>query len=317
MRVPVQNVPVGPEEAGQKLLQYLVRRLSGQAPQSLILRFIRTGQVRVNGGRAKPFDRLPLGAVVRIPPFEAEEPGSMRPEIRPETASAASRAAAAPGRAPFPVIFEDQELLVIEKPAGLPTHPGSGWTDSVQTRLAAFYAGAAFAPTPAHRLDRDTSGLLAVAKTYACLRHLQEAFQDKTAGKSYLAWVRGAFDLCAPGRTARLEDKLEKKGRGGREKVEAGSGKRAVTLASPIRIKSAESLVSLDIQTGRTHQIRVQLASRGFPIVGDAKYGGGKGPMHLHAYRLRIDGKTFVSLPGWTGRFDVADMPGLTESELR
>lgn len=317
MRIPVRNVPVGPEEAGQKLLQYLVRRLAGQAPQSLILRWIRTGQVRVDGGRAKPFDRLSLGAVVRIPPFTVEDEGATPANGGASKSSEQSGDAGKGGPAPFDAVFEDEELLVIVKPAGLPAHPGSGWTDSVQTRLVAHYAGAAFAPTPAHRLDKDTSGLLAVAKSYACLRRLQDAFRDKTAEKFYLAWVRGAFDLCSLGQTARLEDQLEKKERGGRERVETGSGKRAVTLASPLRVGKAESLVSLNILTGRTHQIRAQLSSRGFPIVGDAKYGGGKGPMFLHAYRLRIDAGTFVSLPEWTGRFDVTGIPGLPEVRAR
>ncbi len=284
MKTPVQNVPVGPEEAGQKLLQYLVRRLGGQAPQSAILRWIRTGQVRVDGGRAKPFDRLKHGALVRIPPFE---PG--KPQGKPAPAQ----------NAPLDIIFENEELLVIAKPSGLPTHPGSGWDDSVQTRLKARYVDAPFSPTPAHRLDKNTSGLLLAAKTYDALRRLQDAFRDKTADKTYLAWVKGAWNLSLLNTPVTLTDQLEKSGAPGKQKMRTGHGKNAVTIATPIRIDKNASLLSLRILTGRTHQIRAQLASRNFPIIGDVKYGGGASPMLLHAYCIAIDGHEFTLPPDW------------------
>ena len=286
MKTPVQNVPVSPEEAGQKLLQYLVRRLGGQAPQSAILRWIRTGQVRIDGGRAKPFDRLKQGAVVRIPPFE---PGG--PQNEPGPAPNAS----------LSIVFENEELLVIAKPAGLPTHPGSGWDDSVQTRLKARYADAPFSPTPAHRLDKNTSGLLLAAKTYDALRRLQDAFRDKTADKEYLAWVRGLWNLSPLNAPVTLTDQLEKSGAPGKQKMQTGQGKNAVTIATPLRIEINASLLSLRILTGRTHQIRAQLASRNFPIVGDAKYGGGTPPMLLHAHHIAIGGQEFTLPPDWPG----------------
>lgn len=285
MKTPVQNVPVGPEEAGQKLLQYLVRRLGGKAPQSAILRWIRTGQVRIDGGRAKPFDRLRQGAVVRIPPFEPGEPQNKHAPAQNDALS---------------IVFENEELLVIAKPAGLPTHPGSGWDDSVQTRLKARYADAPFSPTPAHRLDKNTSGLLLAAKTYVALRRLQDAFRDKTADKDYLAWVKGAWDLSSLNAPVKLADQLEKTGASGKQQMRTGQGKNAVTIATPLRIEENASLLNLRILTGRTHQIRAQLASRNFPIVGDAKYGGGQPPMLLHAFHVAIGGQEFYLPPKWS-----------------
>lgn len=231
-------------------------------------------------------------------------------------------------------------LLVLLKPAGLAVQPGTGHDDCVTARLAAQYAGADFLPTPAHRLDRDTSGLLLVATSYARLRALSDAFAAREGlVKEYLAWVAGRW----PHEGARtLHDRLEKQGAPGRQKVRrvggegsvpraasgneavrvesgtdaahaaagADAGRHAACTVTPLRRGDGASLLLVRLHTGRTHQIRVQLAERGHPIMGDRKYGGpacGQG-MLLHAVRLTLpDGERFTALPDWTGRWQVGE----------
>jgi len=283
---------VSAAEAGQKLVQYLGRVLGGDVPGSVFMRWIRTGQVRVDGKRAKPFDRVAEGQSVRIPPF-AEM-------------SATADGAAAPAPLDLPVLAETPDWLVIAKPAGLPVHPGSGWTDSVQTRLVQAFAGSAFVPTIAHRLDRDTSGVLLAARTHQALTHAHARLAAHETDKRYLCWVRGAWRLSGLGVPVELADRLEKAGGPGRERMETGGeGKEARLEATPLRIEPDRALLAVRLLTGRTHQIRAQLSSRGHAIVGDAKYGGGRPPMYLHAWKLTIDAETFTCPPPWSGRWDV------------
>ena len=157
------TVTVDPREGGQKLLQFLQRRLD--LPPSLLHRWIRTGQVRINGGRAKPFGLVAAGDAVRLPPFAL---GMSR-----RSKAAGSLSSPAPGQEPRPraqalpplprPLLQDGDLWVFCKPAGLPTHPGTGHEDSLSSRLAARAGDAPFKPTPVHRLDKDTSGILLVA----------------------------------------------------------------------------------------------------------------------------------------------------------
>ena len=277
---------VSTEEAGQKILQYLARRL-GLAP-SMLHRWIRTGQVRRNGSRARAFDRLEAGDSVRVPPLALRL-----------LAAAKTDAAPAP---PLPdIVAMLPDLLVLNKPAGLPVQPGSGHADSVASRLAAHFAHLPFRPTPAHRLDRDSSGLLLAATSYERLRALHEAFAQRTLKKTYLAWVEGAW----PEEGLRiLRDALEKTGEPGREKVRSGQGKEAVSEASCLRKEAGRSLLRVSLLTGRTHQIRAQLAARGHPVWGDVKYGARprRGGLLLHAFSLELpDGARFVCPPPWTG----------------
>lgn len=312
------NLTVSVAEAGQKLIQYLYRVLGKDVPGSVFMRWIRTGQIRVDGKRAKPFDRLAQGQIVRLPPFA---------EVPPERiALAGSLDAYFPDPAPLglDILAETDDWLVIAKPAGLPVHPGSGWTDSVQTRLAAAYVAAPFVPSIAHRLDRDTSGVLLVAKTHWALTSAHEAFKRRQAVKEYLCWVRGAWGFSSLGEPVEFTDRLEKSGQEGREKVmvsPAGknrldakgeskeAGKEARMRATPLVIETERTLLKVRLFTGRTHQIRAQLSSRGHPIVGDAKYGGGGPPMYLHAWRLTIADQTFVCPALWEGGWAAVTPP--------
>ena len=197
-------------EAGQKLLQFLSRRF--EEPQSVLHRWIRTGQVRINGGRAKPFDRVELNDEIRVPPFAG---AGMKAERAPASSG---------GKELPPIVAETDDVIVFCKPSGLPVHPGTGHTDSLTTRLEAAFAGLPFIPAPVHRLDRDTSGLLLVGKTYAAVRRLSDALAAHGVAKDYLAWVQGE---CPWSRPKRLEDHLAKRtvGAQGREKVVAGKSR--------------------------------------------------------------------------------------------
>lgn len=287
----VQLLTIAPDEAGQKLVRFLERRFPG-VPGSVWMRAIRTGQVRVDGGRKKPFDRVADGQTVRVPPLRPADPPAPAP---------------GPGLG-LDLRREPDGLLVIRKPAGLATHPGSGHADSVQTRLRALFAAADFLPAPAHRLDKDTSGLLLAAASYQTQRTLHDWLAQGRIAKRYLAWVRG--DL-TPGDALRLEDRLEKSGPQGAQRVRPGAGKEALAEARGLARQGGFALLELRLLTGRTHQLRVQLASRNLPVAGDPKYGERRpGPMRLHAWRLDLpDGRSFTWPPDWDGEFTVS--PGL------
>jgi 23S rRNA pseudouridine955/2504/2580 synthase len=287
---------VDESEANQKLLQYLQRKLPG-VPRSALLRCVRKGQVRVDGKRCKPFQRIEAGQAVRIPP----------PMLR----EAAGREEAPEAGLEVKVVHETEDVLVIAKPAGLPAHGGKGHDDSAVRRVRAMRPGP-FAPTPVHRLDKSTSGLLAFAKSYDGLRRLQEAFQSGKAGKWYLAWIAGAWPH---GGRVELLDYLDQRGAEGRERVhvvsrQAEGARKAVSLASLIQQSEAASLVEVELLTGRKHQIRAQFASRGHPLLGDGKYGGPacRQGLLLHAWRLALPGEPELRLPPpWRGKYAPPD----------
>jgi len=324
-----QPLVVSPEEAGQKLLQFLTRRLEGAVPGSALLKAIRTGQVRVDGGRKQPFFRLAAGQLVRVPPFQGvdgQPPDSQPPDSqptggqptsgeRPGFGPVAARQRAEP--LPLTILYEDAGLVAVAKPAGLCAHAGTRHPDSVADRLKALYAGAPFLPVLAHRLDKDTSGILLAAKSYSELRRLGDLFATGGVSKTYLAWVDGVW----PGRdTELLEDSLERLDLAagevaGRQKIVraepaspgqgAGAGKLARCEVTALVRKRAATLLQVRLLTGRTHQIRVQLSLRGHPVISDAVYGRkvrGLG-MLLHALCLRLPERTLFLAPPWSGPF--------------
>lgn len=293
-------------ESGQKLLNFLQRRIN--APVSDFHRWIRTGQVRVNGARARAFDRLNEDDLVRVPPFaERLSAGSGTPA--PSSASAGKK------RSRLTVVFEDEDVLVLDKPAGLPVQGGTGHRESVASILAEERAHADFVPAPVHRLDRDTSGLLVAGKTYAAVRLLTDALagrNDERPGKEYLAWVEGTWELPSPSelRDFLAKDRQEQRvrSRAPEKDSEAKEARCIVTCLAERTIHGhSYTLLLIRLLTGRTHQIRVQLAERGHPIAGDPWYGRpGRqdGGLKLHAFRLSIPvpgGKrrTFRLLPPW------------------
>lgn len=292
-------------ESGQKLLNFLHRRVN--APTADFHRWIRTGQVRVNGARAKAFDRLNEGDMVRVPPFAERLP-----------AGSAASATVEKKRSRLDIVFENDDVLILAKPAGLPVQGGTGHRESVASILAEERADAPFVPAPVHRLDKDTSGLLVAGKTYAAVRLLTDALAGRgkeRPRKEYLAWVEGRWPEDGP---SELRDTLAKDPRAQRVKAVAddrdNAAKEARCVVRALACRSVHgrerTLLLVHLLTGRTHQIRVQLASRGHPVVGDPWYGAGddapRETLKLHAFRLTIpvpDGTRldFELAPSWKG----------------
>lgn len=257
-RTPVQHFEVSEDEAGVRLDNALQKRLSG-VPRSRIFRIIRKGEVRVNGKRASPELRLKLNDKVRIPPLRLEaapEPGRPGMQLR-ESITAA-------------VIHEDERLIVIDKPAGIAVHGGSGVSFGVIEALRA--ARPEEYLELAHRLDRDTSGCLLMARRPAALRTLHALLREGDFEKRYLALVRGPWNLGAK----RIDVPLRTDTRVGGERTvrAAPSGKPSVSDFRPVQFFGrVATLMEVTLQTGRTHQIRVHAAHAGHPVAGDAKYG--------------------------------------------
>jgi 23S rRNA pseudouridine955/2504/2580 synthase len=297
----VKSVEVDEESAGQRLDNFLLRQLKG-VPKTHVYRIIRSGEVRVNKGRASADTRIEAGDVVRLPPVRLSERVTEKAE-----AMAALVARGAPARE-FVVLFEDEAVLAIDKPAGVAVHGGSGVSFGVIEQLRMARPQAKFLEL-VHRLDRETSGILLIAKKRSALKHLQDQFRERETGKTYLALVSGQWPankkvLDKPLHKYLLDD--------GERRVKVVSrddpdGMKSVTLVkvrerSPISADPSGkgfSLLEVTIKTGRTHQIRVHLASEGLPIVGDDKYGDfelnkalqkqGLKRMFLHAWRLQFN----------------------------
>lgn len=313
-------------ESEQKIFQFLLRRLN--LPKPLLHRWLRKGKIRCNGLKIKPFVRIIEGDIILVPnhipsisnlqdailskqtKFKHEPdknyliPNSEHNIIHALPQQGLNRPLAKTLR----IIYEDNELLVCNKPAGLPTHLGSGHKDSLISMVHRQYNGNTFKPTPVHRLDKDTSGLLLIALSYKTLRNLQEAFKNQEVTKEYLAWVEGKWPYDYG---IQLQHKLEKKYSKAYEKVQEGTGKNSICLVYPLLKDAEKSLLQIRLITGRTHQIRAQLASQGFPLYGDMKYGSKKRlDLKLHAFRLIVPYfKHFELLPTWTKGFDIITIP--------
>ena len=255
----VERVVVDEGSEGQRLDNFLLRLLKG-VPKTHVYRVIRSGEVRVNKARAGADTRLALGDEVRIPPVRRAAP-------------TISAALPAPARE-FHVVHEDDQLLVIDKPAGVAVHGGSGVAFGVIEQLRRARPEARFLEL-VHRLDKETSGLLLLAKKRSALTALQAQFRDRATGKRYLALVAGAWP---PGQKVidiALHKGLDAKGERHVRVVAAdhADGRRSISLVRVMTSYARFSLLEVTLKTGRTHQIRVHLAHHGHPIVGDPKYG--------------------------------------------
>ena len=274
----VRMIEVTDEYDGQRLDNFLMRLCKG-VPKSHIYKAVRGGEVRVNKGRVSPDDRLAVGDIVRVPPMRLPSPTEKR--------------AVPPGE--FPIVFEDEGLLVIDKPAGVAVHGGSGVSFGVIEALRASRPDARFLEL-AHRLDRDTSGLLLIAKKRNVLLSLHEMFRTSAGRKHYFALVEGDWVNDRQHIRFALTKWTTQTGER-RVKVDP-EGQLAHTIVSSVKRFNGFSLVDAELRTGRTHQIRVHLAASGFPIVGDDKYGRdettarfsrmGFSRMFLHAHRLEM-----------------------------
>ena len=256
-RPAVQHLQIAKEAAGQRLDNFLLTQLKG-VPKSHVYRLLRKGEVRVNKGRARPDYRLAWGDVVRLPPVRRPEAGAP---------TAGDRSAGL--RLEDHIIHEDDRVIVLDKPSGIAVHGGSGLSRGVIEALRAARPDAPYLEL-VHRLDRETSGCLLIAKRRSTLRALHELLREGRVEKRYLALVKGRWELGQ----VRLDDRLRKSVRGGERMATVDeSGKAATSIFRPVEIGAAASLLEVRIMTGRTHQIRVQAAEAGHPLAGDDRYG--------------------------------------------
>jgi len=246
------TLEVGEDGVAQRIDNFLLRILKG-VPKSHVYRVLRSGEVRVNSGRIKPEYRLKAGDRIRVPPIRIAEK-------KPQTARPLG----------LPVVFEDAALIVIDKPSGVAVHGGSGVSFGVIESLRAERPEAKFLEL-AHRLDRDTSGLLIVAKKRSALTALHAMLREGRVEKVYLALAKGV-----PARPAfEISESLHKyvTSQGERRVAVRDDGKASVTRVKVVKTGASFSLLELRLMTGRTHQIRVHLQHAGHPVLGDDKYG--------------------------------------------
>ncbi len=269
---------IGDEAEGQRIDNYLLRVCKG-VPKSHVYRILRSGEVRVNSKRVGPEYRLQPGDEVRIPPLQL----------------GAERKPAVPVGREYRIVHEDDGLLVVDKPAGTAVHGGSGVSFGVIEQLRRQRPQARFLEL-AHRLDRETSGLLLIAKKRSVLTALHDLFREGRIEKRYLALVRGRWR--EPLRHVKLPLQKYLTGEGERRVSVSQEGKAAHSIVRLVARWENFSLVEVELETGRTHQIRVHLAHLGYPLCGDDKYGDfalnkalqkqGLSRMFLHSAKLAL-----------------------------
>ncbi len=269
-RVEVRRVTVSEAYAGQRLDNFLVREMKG-VPRSHLYRLLRTGQVRVNGGRRRPDYRLDVGDELRLPPVNMV--------TRPAPVGPLKRGAAVLVEG---ILYEDDVLLVLNKPSGLPVHGGSGLDGGLIEALRRLRDEPELELV--HRLDRDTSGCLLIARRRSALRSLHAAFREGRVHKRYLALVAG--QLREPFTSKAPLERFTKRG-GERYVAVKSTGRAAQTRFRPLACGEAFSLVEVLPDTGRTHQIRVHAAHARHPIAGDSRYGDKVRNRELRALGLR------------------------------
>lgn len=287
----VSYVEAGEGDAGQRIDNFLSRILK-DLPRSLIYRILRTGEVRVNGKRAKPETRLAEGDRIRLPPLQRKTDEQRAAERSAPSRSLREFVAGA-------IIHEDRDLIIVNKPAGVAVHGGSGLSAGVIEALRAARPELKELEL-VHRLDRDTSGVLMIAKRRAVLRELHALLRERDMEKRYLALVVGRWPFGA--KTIDLPLKTNLKQGGERVVRVHADGQQAITTFKPIQhFGKLATLLDISLGTGRTHQIRVHAAHAGHPIAGDEKYGDrerdaklkpfGLQRMFLHAQSLTFERK--------------------------
>ncbi|MET0250969.1 MAG: RluA family pseudouridine synthase [Novosphingobium sp.] len=285
----VRQFTVGSDDTGIRLDRWFKRHLP-QIGFATVSRWARTGQLRIDGRRADPADRLERGQVLRIPPGGSAPPRSAGPARRPLTPEQIATAEAM-------VLEQDRAAIVLNKPPGLATQGGSGTREHVDALLDAFADERGPRPRLVHRLDKDTSGVLLIARTPGSAAFFSKRFAGRSARKVYWALVVGLPEVD----DGLIELPLAKQPGSGGEKMMVDESERGAAARTRYRVidraGNRAAWVELQPLTGRTHQLRVHMAAIGHPIVGDGKYGGQAAfltgsisrKMHLHARRLRIE----------------------------
>ncbi len=282
----VEMATIDQQNAGQRIDNFLLSRLKG-VPRSRIYRILRKGEVRVNKGRIKPTYRLKAGDIVRIPPVRRSEqnvPQDISPGLRQLLLDA--------------ILFEDDNLLILDKPSGLAVHGGSGIKSGLIESIRTIKPAWATLEL-AHRIDRETSGCLILAKQRTTLNALHDLFREGQVNKGYLTLVAGIWDSD----NNMIDAPLDRNNRadGERSVRVSEQGKRAVShfkLLTNYRRHFSCSMLEVRIDTGRTHQIRVHSAHVGYPVLGDDRYGDresnrvlrkmGLKRLFLHAHELEF-----------------------------
>ncbi|HDR1351681.1 TPA: 23S rRNA pseudouridine(955/2504/2580) synthase RluC [Pasteurella multocida] len=281
----VKMLTISEDEAGQRIDNYLLAKLKG-VPKSLIYRILRKGEVRVNKGRIKPEYKLQANDIVRVPPVRVSEKEHAPISTKLNKVSQLEKQ----------ILFEDECLLVLNKPSGIAVHGGSGLSFGVIEALRTLRPDARFLEL-VHRLDRDTSGILLVAKKRSALRSLHEQLREKTVQKNYLALVRGQWQShCKVVKAPLLKNELSS---GERIVRVSEQGKPSETRFSIEERYEYATLVKASPVTGRTHQIQVHTQYAGHPIALDDKYGDkhfdeqmtqlGLTRLFLHAFSIRFE----------------------------
>ncbi|HDR1338453.1 TPA: 23S rRNA pseudouridine(955/2504/2580) synthase RluC [Pasteurella multocida] len=281
----VKMLTISEDEAGQRIDNYLLAKLKG-VPKSLIYRILRKGEVRVNKGRIKPEYKLQANDIVRVPPVRVSEKEHVPISTKLNKVSQLEKQ----------ILFEDECLLVLNKPSGIAVHGGSGLSFGVIEALRTLRPDTRFLEL-VHRLDRDTSGILLVAKKRSALRSLHEQLREKTVQKDYLALVRGQWQShCKVVKAPLLKNELSS---GERIVRVSEQGKPSETRFSIEERYEYATLVKASPVTGRTHQIRVHTQYAGHPIALDDKYGDkhfdeqmtqlGLTRLFLHAFSIRFE----------------------------
>jgi 23S rRNA pseudouridine955/2504/2580 synthase len=274
----VRWVEVSEDEAGQRIDNYLLARLKG-VPKSHVYRILRSGEVRINSKRVDASQKVAPGDRIRVPPVRVAERGEPQPAPHYK----------------LPILFEDEFLVAIDKPAGLAVHGGSGIAHGVIESLRSMRPDARFLEL-VHRLDRDTSGVLLVAKKRSALTALHEKLRSRDMDKRYLAAVAGRFRNDR--QRVRLALAKHTAADGGKRVTVSAEGQDAETVFRLLERREDASLLEAELLTGRTHQIRVHLAHLKHPVLGDDRYGDfelnkalrrkGLKRMFLHAARLEF-----------------------------
>ena len=296
----VSQCEVGAEDNDLRLDRWFQRYYGGLS-HGRLQKLLRTGQVRVDGKRAKSNSRIRSGQIIRIPPLDAEKSGSRQKQRVTEADCSFIQGL---------VLFEDESVFALNKPAGLAVQGGSGTKRHLDGMLAGLVGDGVDRPKLVHRLDKDTSGVLLIARSALVADRLGKQFQRSEVRKQYWALVAGVPSM----RQGEIDLPLMKSGGRGQERVsvDESNGKHATTRYEVIENAAREcSWLVLFPETGRTHQLRVHLAAIGHPIIGDGKYGGEEAfldgvdiaeKMHLHARHIEFShptkaGKLSVTAP--------------------
>lgn len=283
----MKQITIGINEQGQRFDRYLLKLL-GRTNRSTIYKLMRKNSFKVNGKKAAPEYFLQDGDQVNI--YLSDETfDSLVTEVQQVS----------PEKVSLEIVYEDEEILIVNKPKGILTHPDkTEYKRTLSSKVQIYLSHLAtrtFKPAPVHRLDKNTSGLVLFAKTYESLKRYNELMRERKIGKFYLCVTEGA--ISKPGEIKGYLIKDEDRNKVRIVKYDSDDSKYFHTRYNPLEIRGGCTILEVELMTGRSHQIRASLASIGHPIVGDLKYGAGRRAgvenQMLHAYKLVIEDRVF------------------------